>query len=65
MSEFHQKPNMNAYKDGSDYLFSFAVTVDSLVIYPGSEGELFSYDRLPISFSELGLEKHSQADSAQ
>ncbi|MFZ6051410.1 hypothetical protein [Halocola ammonii] len=56
MSSFHYKPNMNAYKEGSGYLFSFAMTEDSLIVYPGNEGEFFSYDRLPIAFSELQMD---------
>jgi hypothetical protein len=56
MESFQSKPNMNAYEDGASYLISFAVTKDSLILYPGDEGEFFGYDRFPIALSELSLE---------
>lgn len=47
--------NQNAYKHGSQTLISFALRRDSIIIYPGEEGEFRGKYRIALASKALGL----------
>jgi hypothetical protein len=48
--------NENSYSRGSHSIISFALTQDSIIIYPGEEGEFRGRYRVPIPLNTLGLD---------
>lgn len=45
--------NHEAYKKGSRYHINFAFSEDSLILYPGGEGEFHGFYRLPIPLKKV------------
>ena len=45
--------NQYAYYSGSNYAIPFCLSADSLILYPGAEGELLATQRLSIALDEL------------
>ena len=45
--------NNFAFKLGSNYAIPFCLSADSLILYPGAEGEAVAFNRLAISRKEL------------
>lgn len=45
--------NELAFKPGTHYAIPYCLSADSLILYPGAEGEFTALSRLPIALSEL------------
>ena len=45
--------NKRAFKLGANYAIPFCLSADSLILYPGAEGEAVAFNRLAISRKEL------------
>lgn len=47
--------NMLAYEEGSNYVITYGITKEKLLIYPGDEGEGRGLFKVEIPLSEIGL----------
>lgn len=47
--------NILAYEEGSNYVITYGISKDALIIYPGDEGEGKGFYRVEIPLSELRL----------
>jgi len=45
--------NVEAYQAGSTYALAFCLSADSLILYPGAEGEYLANHRLALSLKDL------------
>ncbi len=46
--------NKLAYRPGANYFIPFGLSKDSLILYPGAEGEMVAFNRLALSRDEIG-----------
>lgn len=45
--------NREAYQAGSNYALAYCLSADSLILYPGSEGEMLAQNRISIALENL------------